>query len=804
MYNVFATGSAVILFYFLSYFFCRSGFYSFQAHRKLWNLLLAAFFISSAITGIFLALQINYKWNIPVIKSILQWHVESGIGMAFTGIIHLLLHLSYFKKIFEKSEKQPANVLSTEVGGSRIKVNLFVIGFVSSSVQLLLIREMINIAGGYEFITGTFLGSWLIGSAIGASLAGHSPLNDIKKINIIFSLSPVFSVLLMIVLSSLYFSTGVTPSFLESFIFTLIVLMPFCMVSGFSFVKLISLAASADGAPPGASFSIETAGGVVSGIVISILTSGLLNTYQILLLVMSAYFFYVVVTYYSAGKTINGLATGIFISTVILILAFNPDIFFRQQLLRGVKVTGTHDTPYGNITEGSYEGEVSLYYDHRLLTYRNDDIEREEDIHYAMLQSNSPENVLIISGDISSRLPEIMKYPVKKVVFVERDPELTSMIPDFASSDILKIETKDAYRHIRNSSDTFDVIILLLPPPSTLLLNRYYTTEFFSEIKKKLGAKGIFMCSPGPETNYLNTEVLFLYSSIYKSLSAVFNNILPVAGEKLYFLASDSKLSTSICQLTVERKIRNNYVSSDYLADDLITARSNEIISLIDLNASHNRSMKPVACFHYQTFRMSRNKDEKTITIVLLFMVFAAPAVAVRRKNMIMYSSAAALAGFEIIVLLLLQLTAGSMYQLTGLVIAALMAGLATGAGVNLRVIENIPAGIRAGISIIFYIIAGLSVSSLLMVNNIPATVMIIVIFSFVPAFLTGQIFRFLSRGKQSNQVASLYSSDLTGSALGFFLISGVAIPLMGITTSIFLLSGMIFAGFLLGTVGNK
>ncbi len=46
-----------------------------------------------------------------------------------------------------------------------------------------------------------------------------------------------------------------------------------------------------------------------------------------------------------------------------------------------------------------------------------------------------------------------------------------------------------------------------------------------------------------------------------------------------------------------------------------------------------------------------------------------------------MYFSASALAGFEIIILLALQLTVGNMYQLTGLVIAAMMAGLAAGAG---------------------------------------------------------------------------------------------------------------------------
>ena len=34
---------------------------------------------------------------------------------------------------------------------------LFITGFISSSVQLLLLREMMNITGGYELISGSFL-----------------------------------------------------------------------------------------------------------------------------------------------------------------------------------------------------------------------------------------------------------------------------------------------------------------------------------------------------------------------------------------------------------------------------------------------------------------------------------------------------------------------------------------------------------------------------------------------------------------------------------------------------------------------
>ena len=222
------------------------------------------------------------------------------------------------------------------------------------------------------------------------------------------------------------------------------------------------------------------------------------------------------------------------------------------------------------------------------------------------------------------------------------------------------------------SGELVDVIILLIPPPSTLLLNRYYTSEFFIDVKKRLNPGGIFMCSPGPGENYFNKESLTLYSSIYNSLTNVFKNVKPVVGNKLYFIASDKELSVSFCKLAEMRNIKNTYVNSDYLSDDLTAKKSDEVITLIDHNIKQNRSAFPVACFHFQSYNFSKNLDEKIPAIILMVLVFAVPVLAIKRRNLLMYFSASALAGFEIIILLTLQLIVGNMYQLTGLVIAGL------------------------------------------------------------------------------------------------------------------------------------
>jgi spermidine synthase len=807
MYHVFGTVIAAVLLYIISYLFYRIDYYSFNFHKKLWNVILAGAFALTAAAGVFIALQVTYKWDIPFVKTILKWHVEFGIGLAVTGIFHIIWHLSYFSKIFEKPRNSSFTPEIPTLTSPDIGLNLFITGLVSSSIQLLLLREILNISGGYELVTGIFLGSWLISSSAGAALAGRSSLYDLKKISLIFSLSPVVSFSLLFLLSGMFLNTGETPSFLVSLIFTLIVLLPFCIVSGFTFVKLIAIAGSGNNFSPGKSFSVETIGGVVSGLLISVLTAGILNTYQIVLLVLLLSVSWVLFSYFPPDP-LPKLASRLLILVVASgIILTSPDNFFRHILLSGVRVTGTEDTPYGNITYGEYHGEKSTYYNHRLLTYNYDVIEREENIHYALLQCQSPEKVILISGSLTTQLPEIMKYNAGEVIYIERDPALSKTFSQ--QSDTLNLRLTiingDAFRYIRKTKGEADAIILSVPPPSTLQLNRYYTSEFFKAAKKRLNKDGVFMCSPGPGNDYFNKESVNLYSSIFNSLSSVFRYVKPVVGNKLYFIASDKEVSVEFCKLAEMKKISNFYVSPDYLSDDLIAKKSDETLGLMDRGIRENSSSFPVASYHYQLYNFSRDKGEKVPAILILLIVFAAPLLLIKKSSILMYFSASALAGFEIIILLTLQIMVGNMYQLTGLVIAGLMAGLAVGSGDGIRILNKL-SPIKTGlILLLLYVLIGLFFNLLTGLKYEFPALFLIIISAFLPALLTGKLFHELTADNgQSSLTSRVYSADLAGSAMGFILVTGVSIPVAGIRNSIFLLSALILTGVLFGTNNNK
>jgi spermidine synthase len=807
MYNVIGIGITAIVLYFISYFFCRINLYSLQFHRKIWNFILAAAFILTALAGIFLALQITYKWDIPAVKTILKWHVEMGIGLSVTGFLHFFRHLSYFLKTSGKGDTLSSSAFpDISRTGKDIAANLFVVGFVSSSVQLLLLREMMNITGGYELIAGAFFCSWLIGSAAGSSLAPGSSLTDIRKINLYFSTGPLLSIILMLLLSRLFMKPGETPSFLAGIVFTFLVLFPFCLISGFTFIKLI-IAGRARNFIPGKSFSIETAGGIASGIIVSSLSAGILNTYQSLLLIILMGISYCVLTFWIDGRNQRFVFKIAVLIISFLIIIFSPDILFRQFLQRGIRVTETYDTPYGNVTRGEYHNEVSTYYNQRLLIYNNDAVESEEDIHYGMIQAQATDNVLLISGPVESRVHEICKYNVRKVVYVERDPALSGagkhLKPELPA--ILRIENDDAFSYIRKTNEKFDVAIMLLPPPSTLLLNRYYTLEFFTAVKGKMSPAGVFSCSPGVNPNYFNKESVRFYSSVFNSLKAVFKNVIPVSGTKLYFISSDKDLSTSVCELVSRKNLNNVYVGPDYLSDDLITSKSAEVISLMDSSVRCNRSTLPIASFFYQSFNLSKNLNEKIPAIILLTLLFAFSLRNFRTNNAIMYFSASALAGYEIILLLILQLTIGNMYQITGLIISGLMAGLAVGSGIRIPLFEKKHDWRKVFLLMLFYVITGFSVKLIMSVNIHFIVTGLLIIAGFIPAMVTGSFFRELSMGKPDNSGASgIYSADLSGSALGFISFSGLAIPLLGISVSLFILPVLIFIGFLFASISRK
>jgi hypothetical protein len=287
-------------------------------------------------------------------------------------------------------------------------------------------------------------------------------------------------------------------------------------------------------------------------------------------------------------------------------------------------------------------------------------------------------------------------------------------------------------------------------------------------------------------------------------MAAVFRNVVPVVGNKLYYIASDDSVTCSISSLVSSRGITNTYVNPDFLSDDLMKMKSEELVEIIDRNTRQNTLLFPIACFHFQNYRLTMENQQRIPSLVLLIVVFLFPLFTVRRTNLVMYGSAGALAGFEIIMLLVLQSSAGNMYQFTGIILAGFMAGLALGSGTDMPPLRWIGKFSGSGILILFYICIAFLISRLISINSVFLITSIILFLSLIPAFITGRLFRIMTEKGIKGSESSVYSSDMAGAALGFIAVSGIAIPLAGIRMTLFLLSFLILAGVLFGTVRDK
>ena len=170
-----------------------------------------------------------------------------------------------------------------------------------------------------------------------------------------------------------------------------------------------------------------------------------------------------------------------------------------------------------------------------------------------------------------------------------------------------------------------------------------------------------------------------------------------------------------------------------------------------------------------------------------------------------MYLSASALAGIEIIMLLTLQLIAGNMFELTGLIMAGLMTGLAIGSGTKIPLITSLSPVKKLLILTITYLAIGSCYNYFIEIHNVYIAVILILAMVIIPSIITGQIFCDLTSGVEvSSDSSATYSADLSGSAFGFIIISSLVLPVLGIQASIYLLAAFAFTGILFGTNRNK
>ncbi|HVP35835.1 MAG TPA: fused MFS/spermidine synthase [Terriglobales bacterium] len=732
-----------------------------------------------------------------------------------------------------------------------------ILGFASILSQIILFRELLAVFYGNELCLGILLFVWLLWVGLGSRLGNVlsvSKSSFLRNLSFWYVLLAVFSFLTIIGIRYSRIVLNVLPGeiigFVPMLIFTFIVLCPPCLILGILFV-LNSTVWQIDiksGLMVTKVYLWESLGAGVGGFLGSIILIPHLSNFSIQSWLFILLFLFSILLWMSFSSGKKRIFILVAVSAVLVFKIGKLDTYLESislsKLWRGQPVVRSVDSVYGNLVLLKNQEQISLYENGLLLFSYPDEFSSEEAVLYTLAEHPEPKRLLLIGGGVGGSLAQALKYPDLKIDYVELDPKIIQLGEDFLpesevgalKNDRVRIIHKDGRLFVRQEAEKgkekYDIIILNLPDPYNAQLNRFYTKEFFGLVKKLLSQNGIFSFRATSSENYLNQEQASYISSLYKTLSSEFKSLVVLPGSNNIFLACQEENLTydwkTISENLKKKNIQTTYLNEHFLSNRLSPERIEYLLGIIQSTKGEiNHDLKPISYFYNTILWSTQLKSfEKPVFISLTkirpqwyFLIGSALSffflfLIIRRKKFISGLSLYAifLAGFssiifEVSIILIYQVFYGYVYSKIGIFLTLFMIGLFAGALfidrqktiTGMRNLSRLQLGQL--ILLAFFL---LLISSFLSAGLNPEILELILGgMIFFSGFIGGAIFtcanRLYLQVKQEKKAGTGYAVDLFGSALSSILISAIFIPLLGISSTlwlIFLLNFILF-GFL-------
>lgn len=676
---------------------------------------------------------------------------------------------------------------------------LSALGVTAIATQIVLLREFLSIFYGNELVIGIVLANWLLltglGSFLGRLAEGRETSDRPAICSLIgLGLLPPLTVALLRGLRNEVFIPGSMIGITQASLSSLVLLAPFCLLSGFSFALFAAaLSERLKANAISLAYVWESLGSALGGAAFSLLLIPRLDTFQALTITV---FLNLTLAAMKARASchprIAALALALIVAAALTIGLAAPDTLTRRLLFPGQEVVAFRDTPYGNLTVTRQGDQLNFFENTVLMASTNDVAAAEEAVHYAMVQHPKPRHVLLVGGGIAGTPHEVLRYGVASVDYTEINPWLIDLAQTFTkalSDQKIQVIPDDARRHVRRTDRRYDVALINLPDPETAQLNRYFTVEFFRELKRVLHSGAVISLSLLPATEYQGAEARLLSSSLQATLKQVFTNVLIVPGGRNYFLASDGPLAIHIGRLIEERGLETVYVNQYYLDDRILETRSREITAALANNAPVNTDFAPVCYFQQLAYWLSSLGISSG---PWLFLGLAALLMAGWRFSTIglgIFTGGFCASSLEMVLLIAFQALYGSLYQMTGIVVTSFMAGLAAGSWSVRHFAGKAHIGSFISLQLLVAaagVVLALALPRLQADDHAPAAIhLLFTAMSFVAAALIGMEFAVASlirRGTAASVAGELYGLDLAGSAVGALTVTVYAIPRLGLT----------------------
>jgi spermidine synthase len=690
-------------------------------------------------------------------------------------------------------------------------ISITALGISSIITQIIVMREFLSVFYGNELVFGIILANWFLLTGSGSYLGRYA--EHIKKkedflavCQIAIAVLPFLHILLIRVLRNIIFPPGVMVDVIQIFVFSLILLLPYCLISGFLLpMAAVIYSPARDATQIGKVYFIDNIGDILGGFLFSFLLVYFLDPFQILFFVMAVN---LVAAYLVASFTKRN-DVKIFIGALFLLvsLAFvvlDINDVTSQLMFKGQELVYQKSTPYGNIVVTRSLDQLNFYENGVPLFTTANTIANEETVHYAMVQRSSPDKVLLISGGVAGTLDEILKYNVTRVDYVELDPHIIEIGKRFTSAlkdKRINVISGDGRLYVKRAEEKYDVIIVDLPDPSSAQINRFYTEEFYSEAKRILKKDGVVSISLTAPANYLSPEIRNLNSALYKAMRGSFSNVIIIPGERNFFLASDGPLSYDIASLVRRRSISTEYVNEDYLRGKLTEDRIRYVLDSVNEDVPPNRDLNPISYYYHLLYWVShfgKNLIAFSFLLAVLALIFM---LRLRPITFSIFTTGFAGAGLEVVLLVGFQILYGYVYHMLGVIITAFMVGLAVGAYIANMGLREMGRREFVLMEVAIAVLSMLISAAIIWLNTLESvravflgSKIIFPLLASVLAILVGMEFPLASKlsfEEVASTSARLYNADLIGASVGALVVSTLLIPILGIVKVCLLVGAM-------------
>ncbi|MBI4799991.1 MAG: hypothetical protein HY794_14950 [Desulfarculus sp.] len=286
------------------------------------------------------------------------------------------------------------------------------------------------------------------------------------------------------------------------------------------------------------------------------------------------------------------------------------DRALRQAQWPGRAMVALAETPYAQLMATRQAGQTDFYASGLWFLSWPESQRRERLGLLPLLALPQARQALFIGGAAQGAAVQMAMSSRVRVTAVEPDPWLLDFVSAHATPgaapDNLHVVHGDGRLFLQRAKGRFDLVVLDLPPPSTVQLNRFYSQEGLAALHRALTPQGVAvlaLAGPGEGLGRLQARQM---GSLLAAARASVAQVLPFWGpELLLFCAKQEGTLSEDPALWRERLALRHWPQVDAVRDDLLDQgldswRRRQFLETLELTGPHrpNRDLHPLALLY--------------------------------------------------------------------------------------------------------------------------------------------------------------------------------------------------------------